>query len=359
MSGWAARLGWYIAIPVLWLFVIGLFLYSSYVPRWFSARERSISIFFWADIIPQRFITQFEQETGIKVYVNYYEGNDELLTKLQFTRGVGYDIIMPSNYMVEPLVQAGFLKKIDKKRLPFWSELDKRLVGHAFDADNTYTVPYIWDVYGLGVDTAFFEDKQFQASWRMLFNPAYPYRVGMTDEPREIIAIASQYLFGHVRPLTEQEAVKVERLLVSQKKFVEAYTDLALDTLLVSKTCPIVLGPGANIARARRRDKNIRLVLPQEGSVSVLESFALAKNSVKDDLVYQFINFVCQKHIVEEVSRLYGYLPCLRDSWKSIDLSYIENASLLSGDYFKRIALIRPLLPRDQLVKLWLAVKAY
>lgn len=359
MNSRVARLGWYVGIPVIWLFVIGLFLYSSYVPRWFNARERSISIFFWADIIPQKFITQFEEQTGIKVYVNYYEGNDELLTKLQFTRGVGYDIIMPSSYMVEPLVQAGFLKKIDKTRLTFWRELDQRLIGHPFDPDNAYTVPYIWDVYGLGVDTTFFVDKKIQPSWGMLFRPPYFYRVGMTDEPREIIAIASQYLFGHVQPLTEREAEEVEQLLVSQKKFVEAYTDLALDTLLVSKTCPIVLGPGANIARAFKREKNMHLILPEEGSVMTIESFALAKRSNKDDLIYQFLNFVYQKQVVEEVSRLYGYLPCLRDSWQAIDLSYIENASLLSGDYFKRVALIRPLLPRDQLVKLWLAVKAY
>lgn len=355
----SSRLFWYSTITIAWLLIIALFLYSSYVPRWLSSRERSISVFFWADAIPQKMIATFEKETGIKVYVNYYEENDELFAKLQFSRGAGYDLLMPSNYMVQPLVQAGFLKKIDKSRLNFLPEIDQRLLGLDFDPDNSYSLPYAWDVYGLGVDTHFLEGKDFQASWRMLFDRPYPYLVGMTDEPREVITVASQYLFGHAQPLTPQEAREVERLLVKQKKFVEAYTDLAIDTLLASKTCPVVLGASAYIARARKRTPSVQLVLPTEGSIMAIENFTIAARSTKDDLVYQFLNFMYQQRVFNEIYQTYGCLPSLHAMLRTIDLSHIANASLLFTDYFKRITLARALLPRDQMIKLWLAIKAY
>ncbi len=359
MNGRVANIAIYVGIPLVWAGLIIAFLYSSYVTQFYREKEKAISVFMWSDVIPQRLIAQFEQETGIKVHLNYYEGNDEMMTKLEFSQGAGYDIIMPSHYMLRQLVRDGHLKRIDKKRLPFISFLDKRSFNCFVDPDSDYAVPFLWDVYGLGIDSTFFQGKAFEPSWELLYKPRYAYRVAMTDEPREIIAVAAQYLFGRVCTLDSDQQRLVKQLLIDQKKYVEAYTDLTLDLLLTSKTCPVVFGPSASIYRARKRAPWVRFVLPREGTVSVMESFAISAHSSKDDYVYAFLNFMYQREAQKAIFDDFGYLPCDTRVLPHLDLSHLGGAEALNSVYVRNIHLIAPLMPRKQLVQLWLSIKAY
>ena len=185
---------WISIIGIFWLSVIAAFLYIPYVAHVFRTQQRSISIFVWSDLVDPQVVKNFEQQTGIRVFVNYYESNDELLTKLRFIKGTEYDLFIPSHYIIRTLIKNKLVKKIDKNKLTFWTDIDQRFLAQSYDPYNEYSIPYMWDIYGLGVDTRFFADKPFDSSWRMLFEPPYDYRVGMTNEPREVVAIASMYL---------------------------------------------------------------------------------------------------------------------------------------------------------------------
>jgi len=349
----------YIVMPLFWLMLIIGFLYSPYTDRLISPYRRSISIFIWSDIIDSEIISDFEEETGIKVYVSYYEGNDEMLTKLQFSGGAGYDLIMPTHYMIKPLLKRGFLKKIDKRQLNFWHDMDSHLLNLYFDPKNDYSIPYVWDFYGLGIDREFFADKKINHSWQMLFDPQYKYRVGMTDEPREVIDIASQYLFGTVERLKVGQPTRVKNLLLKQKRFVEAYTDLTLDFLLTSKSCPVVLVPTTSLYRARQRVDWAEFLLPKEGSIIAIENFVIAEKSTKEDMVYEFLNYVFKKNAIKKTYDAYGYLPPLKSLLYTLDFNYLGiDLDYFFGDYYKRVALIKSLLPRKKLYALWLSVKA-
>jgi len=353
------RFGLYFVMPLIWMVLILGFLYSPYTDLLLSRYRRSISIFVWSDIVDPDIISQFEAKTGIKVYVNYYEGNDEMLTKLQFAGGAGYDLIMPSHYIVRPLIKRGFLKKIDKKRLDFWNDIDPHLTGYYFDANNDYSIPYVWDFYGLGIDREFFADKEIDDSWQMLFDPKYKYRVGMTDEPREVVSIASQYLFGTMDKLKAGQPTRIKKLLLRQRKFVEAYTDLTLDFLLTSKSCPVVFMPTTSLYRARRRVDWAGFVLPKEGSVIAMENFVITAKSKKEDMVYEFLNYVFEKKNMKQIYDLYGYLPPFKSILHKLDLSYLGvDLRHFFGDYYKKVSLIKTLLPRKQLYALWLSIKA-
>lgn len=358
MSAFFNRVWWALLFVAFWLVLVAGFVYSPYVARLIGQDRQSLSIFVWSDLIDPKTIHEFEQQTGIQVFVNYYEGNDELLTKLRFAHGVGYDLFVPSNYIIQNLVKEGLIKKIDKERLQFWRDIDQRFIGFSYDPQSEYALPFVWDVYGMGVNSKFFADKPFEPSWRMLFEPPFYYRVGMTNEPREVVSIASLYAYQSMSMLDQRKRAELARLLIKQKKYVESYTDLNTDFLLTSGACQLVLAPSSALYRARKQSSGVGFVLPREGTVMVLENIVIAAQSVKDDLVYKFINFLYQRDSVKNTCSRYGYLPVLKRDLSELSLDYIDKSKLL-GDYFKSIKLITPLLPRHDLFEFWLSLKAH
>ena len=348
----------YILMPLFWLVLLVIFLYSPYAEQFLSRYHKSITIFVWSDIVDSTVIKNFERETGIKVYVNYYEGNDELLTKLEFSDGAGYDIIMPTHYMIEPLRQRGFLKKIDKSKLNFWDQLDPHLLNLYYDPQNAYSIPYLWEFYGLGINNNFFTGKKIENSWQMLFDPAYTYRVGMTDEPREILNVAGFYLFGQLKQFDELQLERIKNLLRKQKKFVDAYTDLNSDFLLTSKSAAVVFLPISSFYRARQRVDWVNFLLPKEGSLMTIENFAITAKSDKEDLAYIFINYLFKDYAVKQVCEYYGYLPTLKNLLYAMDVAGVPPIDYIFDSYFTKLSLVRLLFSRQQMSQIWLAVKA-
>jgi spermidine/putrescine transport system substrate-binding protein len=345
-------------VPMFWLIILILFLYSPYAKRFIQRHQDSITVYVWSDMIKPEVVKSFEAETGIKVYLNYYEGNDELLTKLEFSGGSGYDIIMPTHYMIKPLLERGFLKEIDKSRLNFWKDLDPHLTGLYYDPDNTYALPYVWEIYGLGYDDEFFKNKTVNDSWQMLFEPQYNYRVGMTDEPREVFNIAGLYLFENLKNITSLSADAIKILLRNQKKVVEAYTDLNLDFLLISRAASVVLLPSSIFYRAKRLYDGVKFLLPQEGTVLTIENLAISAKSNKDELVYKFLNYLFERKILKEIYDDYGYFPTRKDFLYDLDTSDIASMDYVFGSYFSKTSLIKSLFSRGEMAKLWLAIKS-
>ena len=87
-----------------WIGIIFSFLYVERTIKYFR-KKRSINVFMWSGAVDEKMIIQFEKETGIRVNASYYEGNEELLVKLLATKGLGYDFIVPSDYVVEFLIK--------------------------------------------------------------------------------------------------------------------------------------------------------------------------------------------------------------------------------------------------------------
>ncbi len=345
----SARLG----IILFWIIVFVGILYLPRCSTFFRSR-RSLSIFTWSSLIDPVFLEKFEKETGIKLYISYYESNEELLSKMQATRGRGYDVVIPTDYMLVKLKKKGYLKKIDKTKLDFFKDIDTKLLGKYFDPHNEYSVPYFWAVYGLGVDKSYYGGKLPQSTWGLVFNPSMmPSSIGMTDNIREAICIPTFYLFGSIEALKDSANIeKVERLLIEQKKHVEVYSEVRTEDLLLSKSCPVVVGLSNDIWRAMREDSDIEFVIPKEGSFLSIDSIVLPKSTNKDDLVYQFINYLYRKEVFEYHVNKYGLCPTLKTIKPDCE------KCCPSGSQFEQLYFIKDVVPKSKLNELWLSVMA-
>ncbi|MBI3236258.1 MAG: extracellular solute-binding protein, partial [Chlamydiales bacterium] len=205
---------------VIILFWVALIAFGLYWPKWriFHYQENALNVFAWGDILDPEIIADFEKETGIKVNLSYYSSNEELIVKLKATKGEGYDLIIPSDYAVNVLIQENLLKPLDKARLPFWNEINPNLKGHPFDPQNTYSVPFEWELYGLGIDKEYFKGKEMTPSWKMIFDPeVVKYKITMANDPIEAVEFAAFYLYGPVTEIDKRQAEEVRRILKRQK----------------------------------------------------------------------------------------------------------------------------------------------
>jgi spermidine/putrescine transport system substrate-binding protein len=346
------------SIILLWILLIFAALYW---PKWqvFSYDSNTINIFGWGDILDPAIITQFEKETGIKVNLNYYSSNEELIVKLRATHGEGYDLIIPSDYAVNILIDEGLVQELDRKKLEFWQHINPALLGHFFDPDNRYSIPFEWEIFGLGVDKEYFQAHPTTPSWAMLFDPKIVhYKITMNNDPIEAAGIASFYLYGPRTSLTEEEIQGVRNVLVEQKKWVTAYANFRGDYFLATRNCAVVLASSSYIWRTKRLFDFVGFVVPEEGSFITIENLCLTKPTKKQELVYQFINFLYRKESVASHFHTYGFFPSTTHALDIMDMD--EQAAqllLASEEEFKKFHFVENLIPQDELRDIWVEVK--
>lgn len=293
-------------IVFLW---IGLIAALLYLPRWYhnSPNSHVINVFAWGDLLDPKLIASFEKETGIKVNLNYYSSNEELLVKLKATEGEGYDLIAPSDYAVNLLAKEGLLQPLDRQSLPFFQEISPYLLNHFFDPGNTYSIPFAWEIFGLGIDNNTSLSNQ-KPSWKMLFKDQ-GYKVAMINDPISAVEMAAFYLFGPKKELSESEKHAVKQLLIQQKSWVEAYADARADYFLATKNCSVAVASSSYIWRSIRLFDFIEFVIPGEGTFITIENLCIPKASTKQELTYKLINYLYSQQSMRSHFESFGFFP--------------------------------------------------
>lgn len=350
-------------IVVLWIGILGAFLFlPSYIASELS--DKTLNIFTWSGLFDSKVLQEFEKQTGIRVNLSYYDSNEELLVKLRATKGIGYDIIIPSDYMVDILRKEGLLKKLNHARVPAFGNINPHLMHHYFDPENEYSIPYEWSIFGFGIDTDFFQNKIKPTMWAHIFDPSMLYfKFVMPNDALLSIPFAAYYKYKSIASMDKEKLAVIRKILIEQRPWVLAYIDARADYLLATKNCPLVVSSSSYIARSMQEHKFIDFVIPKEGTILTIENIAALKNSKKDAMIYAFIDFIYRPEIVKEHFESHLFFPALKTVYpdleiaKSIrDLIELPESVFKTCDFFKIDSLKNGLGEQD-LQYLWLSIK--
>lgn len=350
-----------LAFILFWLIFLWAIIGLSHLSSYFIP-ERSLSVYMWADKIDEAMIKKFEQETGIKVFVNYYESNEELITKFEIGKDLNCDIILPSEYIIEPLASAGFLKKIDASRCDFIERIDPEFMKHYFDPKNQYSLPIYWDMLGLGYTKSYFPQGLPINSWDLIFDQALvPCKlISMVDDSREAIFLAMRHFCADCMSLNEQELERIKKLFIEQKQWVGAYTDFQQGYFLTSKTYPLVVCQREIVAREMLLHDDVAFIVPEEGSMFILTNVVVCASSKKDDLIYQFLNFMYRHDVMLHNACQFSLLPVTRDVLAALPQEYIGVTDILPGQSgFEKLEIFANILTQKQINDVWIAFKSF
>lgn len=345
---------------LLWVLLFAaIFLFAR--QSWFS-NERSITVLSWSVMFDHDRIAEFEKKTGIRVYLNHYESNEELLVKLRAAQGAGFDLVAPSDYAIEKLVSEGLLKKLDRTKMPFFQTINPNLLGHYFDPKNEYSVPYIWSIYCIAYNNENIDPSQVSSYWDLIFtryqNQPW-YKIVMSNDPLEAIVFATIFLHGLPLGLLDTErSIVVKDLLTRQKSWVEQYGNLRGDFALSTESAYAVIMHSGDALRAARKDSRISYVVPRPAVVTI-EHCAIPAQSNKEDLVYEFLDFMFEpESFIRSFPKAFDF-PARNDLDDLLGLRSHEAAVLhVWDDPLFSFSFIRDLISERARFDLWLAVKS-
>jgi spermidine/putrescine transport system substrate-binding protein len=321
-------------------------------------------------MINRESVSEFEQQTGIKVNLSYFSNAEELLTKLRLTNSQDYDLIVTNDYAIESLIKHNLVQKLDHTKLKFWPQIDHNLLNFYYDPKNLYSIPFYWDIYGLGYISQNNHTPESQdlntkniletpeLSWGLVFNQAQNSQIAMLDNGLEAVLCAGQYLFSSADFLQPVQLPKIRELLIQQKNFITAYTDEKAGFLLAAGDVQLAVTQSAFIHRVLKRQPEIKFGIPKEGGFMVVDAFVISKYSTKLDWVYKFLNFIYQPKFIDQTVTQFAYLPVLTSSLQQADLNYLGGLKKLFQQDFKKLQFFKRNLPLQDVNKIWVDVKA-
>lgn len=342
-----------------WFGFLSIFLFGPKIlDSFIHQEEKSINVYCWADVLDPVYIKEFEQETGIKVNMGYYEQNYELFSKMSLTKGAGYDLVMVTDFALPFLREHHLLKEIDTRNVASWSVLEPSILNKPFDPGNHYSIPYFWDLYALGYSKKCVNHIPVPTTLGALFDPLYlKNRIAMVDEANEAVTIAKTYMFGD-KEMQEADWQEVKKVLTRQKEYVEAYTDLRTADLISSRAVCLGITQAAFLRKMIAVDSSVGLSVPEPKTFMVVDSFVIPHSTAKDEYVYAFINFMLKKEVLSDVTKKFFYLPARRDVLIEEDLSIFGGIDALER-YANKAMFFQAGKQEALMSRLWLEVKAY
>lgn len=259
----------------------------------------TLHYFTWSDYVSPEILAEFERREQAKVVVDVFGSNEELLAKLQ-SGAAGYDVAVPSDFMVAIAMQLDLLEELDHAALPNATSLEGHLQNLPFDPAQRYSVPYLWGTVGIGYDSSLITSPP--DSWAILWDPQYKGRISMLNDQREVFGATLRWL-GHSLNSTDPNAIAAAKAkLIEQKPLVKTYTSDHYDQLLATGEVVLAHGWGGPIARAMRDRPSIRYVVPKEGGTIWADCLVVLKGAPQKALAMRFINYLLDPEVAAHTS---------------------------------------------------------
>jgi spermidine/putrescine-binding protein len=291
-------------------------------------KKQTLHVFTWSDYFPEEVVLRFEQEADVRVVLDTYENNEDLVAKLQ-TGATGYDLIVPSDYAVQQLAQLGLLEPLDAANIPNLAGVDGRFLRQYFDPHNTYSVPYLWGTAGIAYEAT--KVKPAPSSWAVLWDGKYADNINMLDDMREVFAVAHKRLGSSVNT-TEPAAIRAAKdLLIQQKPLVRSYTT-ETDTLMLSGQVALTHAWSGDVFRVAEENPNWRYVIPAEGSTFFMDNIAVPKGAPHKALAETFVDFVLRPENIAAVTAFTHYANCVPASVVHLPEALRKNPLIFPSD---------------------------
>ncbi|MCU1403923.1 MAG: spermidine/putrecine transporter substrate-binding protein [Glaciihabitans sp.] len=265
-----------------------------------STSDDTLSIYAWAGEIPDSVISGFEEETGIKVTVDTFDSNETMISKLAAGNS-GYDIVEPSQYAVQLMVERDLVAEIDKSKLEGFDNLATKFVNPSFDPDNAHSIPWAWGTTGILYNEACTGAEV--TGWSDMWDEAYAGKIYMLDNMLSAY-IAGLQVNGLSATTTDEADVETAtESLLEQKALLAGYNSSNYaDLISTGDACIAEAYSGTTSAKAVADNPDVHYIIPEEGGTLWTDSFSVVKGTDNEDAAYQWLNYTLQPEVAALVT---------------------------------------------------------
>ncbi len=304
-----------------------------------APKKAELHVYIWSDYLADGLIEEFEAANNCKVIVDNYDSNEVMVAKLQ-GGATGYDVVFPSSYVVNAMVDDGLLQKVNHAHIPNLKYVDpKFLASISLDKGMTYSVPYMSGTTGIAYRKD--EVKDFEPSWHMFERADLAGRMTLLDDPRDTIGAALKTLGFSINTTDDAQINAAADLVITWKRNIARFESEAYKAGIASKEFYVVHAFGGDIQQVidENEDPNIGFALPKEGFVMWEDTMAIPAGAANVALAEKFINFLHDPAIAARNIEFNYYLcpntgayPLLSDEIKANPIVFVPEALLPKGE---------------------------
>lgn len=321
-----------------------------------------LKLYLPGEYLGENVISDFEKQYGVRVIVENFDSNEMMYTKLM--AGDRYDVIIPSDYMIERLMNEDFLQPLDKSMIPNMENMSDAVLGMSYDPDNTYSIPYFWGSVGLvynheNVDPAVIESE----GWEVLRNTDYAGHIYIYDSERDSFMMAFKAL-GYSMNTEDPNEINdaYEWLLQMNNTMSPVYvTDEVIDGMMNGyKDIAVVYSGDAAVVLDENEDMSF--YMPSQGTNIWCDAMVIPANAENPKLAHEFINYMLTYEAAFDNTETVGYTSPNAEVFEEMTSSedlYADNAAYLPRSGYEKDEMFHDnqVLMRE-LSKLWIKVKA-
>lgn len=262
-----------------------------------SGQNGEVIVYNWGEYLDPEAIALFEEETGIKVIYDEFETNEIMYPKVE-AGATEYDVICPSDYMIQKMLENDLLAELDFDHLPnaktnigtqYWEQ------SREFDPENKYSVPYCWGTVGILYNKTMVDGSI--DSWSVLWDEKYKDNILMQDSVRDAFMVGLKLNGFSMNSTDSGELETAKNSLIQQKPLVQAYVvDQVRDKMIGDEAAIGVIYSGEAIY-TQRENPDLEYVIPKEGTNIWIDSWVIPKNAPNKENGEKFIDFMCRPEI--------------------------------------------------------------
>ncbi len=290
-----------------------------------AGEKGELNIFVWTEYVSDSAIKAFEEQSGIKVNVSTYSSNEDMLAKLKSESEGTYDVILPSDYAIEYLIDQDKLEALDKEKLTNLSNIDEAYLNENYDPGNVYTVPYEGGVACIAVNTSKV-DKEI-TSYADLFDPSLENQIVVLDDYRAVIGMTERSMGLSMNETDPDVLTTVEEKLLTLKNNVKLYDSDSPKSALISGDCSVGMVWSAEVALSMDENPDIEIVYPTEGAYVFLDNWAIPKGAKNYDAAMEFINFMLSAQAAQMNISDFPYLCPNTAALELMGEDYVNNTA--------------------------------
>lgn len=273
-----------------------------------KADSKDLYVYNWGDYIDPELITQFEEESGYNVIYETFDSNESMYVKVN-SGSSPYDVIFPSEYMVEKMADEHLLVPLDYSKLPNFKNVDSYFKDQAFDPNNEYSVPYFWGTVGIAYNTEMYDELgiDYPTDYSDLWNPALVDNVLLLDGAREVVGSSLNSLGYSLNSTDLNELEQAKQNLLNLAPNIKGVVGDEIKMLMANNEAAAAIVWAGDAQLIQADNENIEFITPQSGSNIYLDNIAIPKTSQNQEGALEFINFLMDNDVASQNTDYVGY----------------------------------------------------
>ena len=292
-------------------------------------RQNTLHLYTWTDYIDKQIIREFEQKFNARVVEENFPSNEVMISKLK-AGGGGFDIIVPSDYMIASMKQDKLLMKLPREKIPNLENLSARFKNVNYDPNGDFVVPYMWGTTGF----AFNAQKVHNApkSWKEFFDVArhagLAKRISLLDDPREVLGAALKARGLSLNSTGAAELKSAKELLLAFKPLVGRFDTMSYKDLLASGDLWMAQAYSGDIIKMQKQNPDLRYVIPEDGATLWVDNLAVPTGAPNPTLAAEFINFVMTPEVNQRIAQSIHYATTNEAARRLLPESEVKNTAI-------------------------------